>query len=61
MSKFKYLGPSDEVEIPDAGVSVKRGETVDIEDEEIAKSLAKQGECWEQVQAKSAAKKESDR
>lgn len=33
MPKVKYVGPFDEVEIPDLGLVVKRGDTVDVPSE----------------------------
>ncbi len=45
--KLKYVGPHSEVVIEATGDVCKHGDTVDIADENVAKSLAKQS-TWEQ-------------
>lgn len=45
--QVRYVGPYDEVTVPDAGVTVKRGETVEV-DGDVAKSLTAQS-VWEAV------------
>lgn len=45
--QVKYVGPYDEVEVPAAGIRVKRGETVEVESD-IAKSLTAQS-VWNAV------------
>ena len=52
--RVKYVGPSPEVEIGPSGQYVKRGETVDVDDE-VAESLCQQ-DAWEK--APQAKKKE---
>lgn len=49
MKKIRYVGPSDEVQIAATGQIVERGHQVEIEDDELAKSLLQQEENWERV------------
>jgi hypothetical protein len=49
LTKVKYVGPYDEVEVPSLGLRVKNGETVEVED---ASGLVGQ-EIWEEVKASS--------
>jgi hypothetical protein len=53
---FKYVGPYEEVEVPALGAFVKQGETVVVEDEDIAAGLEGQ-DVWQPV--KTAKKTES--
>lgn len=60
MPKIKYVGPFDAVEVPALGRDVKRGEPIEVEDAEIAKSLLEQKDNWQRVSKpakKAAAKK----
>lgn len=50
MPEFQYVGPFDEVSVPDLGAVVKRGEKVTA-DGDIAKSLADQAD-WQAVNIK---------
>lgn len=56
--RLKYTGPFAEVEIPDLGVVVARGETFEATGD-FAQSLLKQADNFERVKApkKAAAKK----
>lgn len=47
---FKYVGPYEEVEVPALGAFVKRGETVEVSDKDIAAGFDGQ-ETWEPVKA----------
>lgn len=49
MKKFKYVGPSDEVEVPAAGVTVARGHQVEIHDPALAASMEEQADVWEHI------------
>ena len=51
-----YAGPHAEVEVPDAGVVVKRDVPVEVP-EEVAKRLLDQ-DTWNRAEAKSREKKE---
>jgi len=51
---WKYVGPSDAVEVPEFGVVVERGETTDAIPED-----AVFGSDWEHVKPKTAKKQES--
>ena len=53
--KVTYVGEHDEVEVPDARVLVKQGETVDVPDD-IGASLIEQESNWKAAGAKRAAK-----
>lgn len=48
MKKIRYVGPHDEVEIAATGQFVQRGHQVEIEDDDLAKSLLDQS-VWEPV------------
>lgn len=48
MKKIRYVGPHDEVQIAATGQIVPRGHQVEIEDDDLAKSLLEQ-EVWEPV------------
>ena len=51
MPALKYVGPFDEVDIPDAGVvSVKRGESFET-DADTAEALLKQADNFQPVKA----------
>lgn len=58
MPSFKYVGPYEEVEVNHIGL-VKQGETVDVQDEDVAAGLKGQ-EIWEPVRAKKTAAKADD-
>lgn len=48
MKKIRYVGPNTEVQIAATGQIVEQGHQVEIEDDELAKSLLQQ-EVWERV------------
>lgn len=52
MPAVKYVGPHDEVEIPDLGLSCKRGKTIDVP-AEVAANLVLQHD-WEPAPTKPA-------
>jgi len=56
MPKLRYVGPIDEVDIPLAGCSVKRGETFEV-DEKKAAALLEQVGNYEPVDTKATSKK----
>lgn len=49
MKKIRYIGPSEEVWLPATGQLVKKNHQVEIEDDELAKSLLEQPDNWELV------------
>lgn len=46
---WKYLGPFDEVEVPALGATVRRGETVTVDDPEISEGLDSQVDSWQHI------------
>lgn len=48
MRRFKYVGPYDEVEVPALGVVVAHGETVEVDDTDIADGLEGQ-DTWKHI------------
>lgn len=57
MPQRVYTGPHDEVDIPSLGLTVKRGEPIDVEPD-VAKSLDEQPDTWAKPNTKAA--KEAD-
>jgi len=55
----RYHGPFDEVEVPRAGMFVKRLKEVELETE-LAKSLLEQEDNWERPPAKRTSDKEGE-
>jgi hypothetical protein len=51
--RVTYTGPHDEVEIPDAAVTVKRGDSIEVADA-FGASLIQQS-CWDEVKPAKAA------
>lgn len=47
MRKFKYVGPHDGVELPDLGIEVAQGETVEV-DGEVADDFDARDD-WEHI------------
>lgn len=56
MTKYRYDGPFDEVDVPELGVSVKRGHQVDATGD-VAASLAAQADWTKVAPRKPPAKK----
>lgn len=52
MKTVKYIGDYEEVEIAATGQIVKRGESVSVDDDELAKALLEQESNWERSSAK---------
>jgi hypothetical protein len=49
MKKIRYIGPEDEVQIAATGQVVPRNHQVEIDDDDLAKSLLEQKDNWERV------------
>jgi len=49
MKKIRYIGPNEEVQIAATGQVVSQNHQVEIEDDDLAKSLLEQTENWERV------------
>lgn len=49
MKKIRYVGPHDEVQIAATGQIVQQNHQVEIEDDDLAKSLLEQTDNWEKV------------
>lgn len=52
MRKIRYIGPNAEVQIAATGQVVAQNHQVEIEDDDLAKSLLEQTDNWEKVTAK---------
>ena len=52
MKKLRYVGPFSEVQIAATGQTVQQNHQVEIEDDDLAKSLLEQTDNWERVTAK---------
>jgi hypothetical protein len=48
MRRFKYVGPYDEVAVPALNAVVAQGETVEVEDPDVADGLDGQ-DTWEHI------------
>lgn len=61
MKTFKYIGPSDAVDLVGVG-TVIQGATVEVEDPAASASLENQGDVWEHIPGakRSAAKRAAD-
>lgn len=59
MKSVKYVGPYEGVEIAATGQWVNRGETVSIEDDDLAKNLLEQADDWERSSAAEAKEEDS--
>lgn len=49
MKKIRYVGPFDQIQIAATGQVVEQNHQVEIEDDELAKSLLEQTDNWELV------------
>ena len=49
MKKIRYVGPDAEVQIAATGQVVQQNHQVEVEDDELAKSLLEQKDIWERV------------
>jgi hypothetical protein len=49
VKKIRYIGPNDEVQIAATGQIVQQNHQVEVEDDELAKSLLEQTDNWEPV------------
>jgi hypothetical protein len=49
MKKIRYVGPNESVQISATGQTVQQNHQVEIEDDELAKSLLEQEDNWERV------------
>jgi hypothetical protein len=52
MRKIRYIGPNVEVQIAATGQIVKQNHQVEIEDDDLARSLLEQKSNWEKVTTK---------
>lgn len=56
---IRYRGPFDEVEVPQAGIVVKRLKEVEL-DSDLAKNLLEQEDNWERPPVKRTPEKEGE-